>query len=187
MDDKERQFVDELLEASLRNYAGDAPRAGLEGQVLATVRARQQAARRRTAWWWAAGLAGAAAMATLLAITLAHRPPAPLPAIAKVPPSPSAPTVSEVLPGTRPPVLHRVQGLAVPAAPDWRPQQFPTPRPLSEQEKLLVAYVQAVKASAAVSAPSTEQNLEHDLEIPPLSIAAIKIEPLAPQDDGKEK
>jgi hypothetical protein len=187
VDDKERQFVDELLDASLRNYAAGEPRAGLEGRALATIRARQQAARRRTAWWWAAGLAGAAAMATLLAITLAHRPPAPLPAIAKAPVSPSAPVVSGVVVGTRPPVLRRVQGLAVPAAPDWRPQQFPTPRPLSEQEKLLVAYVQALRASTAATAPNTGQDVEAGQAIPPLSIAAIKIEPLAPEEEGDGK
>ena len=185
MDDKERQFVDELLEASLRNYAGDAPRAGLEGRVLAAVRARQQAARWRTAWAWTLGVAGVAAMVTLLVLHWPHRQPAPLPVTAKAPANPSAPVVAKGAPVVQPPMLRRAVRPAVATTVDSRPQQFPTPRPLSEQEKLLVAYVQAVKASEGVSGPSTEQS--HDLEIPPLSIAAIKIEPLAPQDDGKEK
>ncbi|MFZ0964900.1 MAG: hypothetical protein WAO35_28925, partial [Terriglobia bacterium] len=68
MDDKEKSFVDELIGASLRNYAGAEPRPGLEGRVLAGVRARQQAARRRTAWAWSMGLAGVAVVVTGLVI-----------------------------------------------------------------------------------------------------------------------
>jgi hypothetical protein len=187
VDDKEKQFVDDLLAASLRNYAGAEPRAGLEGRVLAGVRARQRAASRRTAWWGAAGMAGVAAMLALLVYYWPHPQPAPLPETAKVPASPSVPVAAKAAPAVPPPVLRRPPRPAAPAVIDWRPQQFPTPRPLSEQEKLLVAYVLAAKGSAAVSAPSTEQNLEHDLEIPPLSIAAIKIDPLPPEDDGEEK
>ena len=187
MDDKEKRFVDELLDASLRRYASAEPRPGLEGRVLAGVRARQQAMRRRTAWFWVAGLASAAAMATLLVISLAHRQPAPSPAIAKAPVTPSAPVVAKAVPATPRPVPHRPLRHVVPAAVDWRPQQFPTPRPLSEQEKLLVAYVQALKASPAASAPSAKQEVEPDLAIPPLSITALKIEPLAPNEDGDGK
>ena len=110
-----------------------------------------------------------------------------MPMTAKVPANPSAPTVSEVVPGARPPVLHRVQSLAPQAVPDWRPQQFPTPRPLSDQEKLLVAYVQALRDSAAAPAVNTKQDVEPGQAVSPLSIAAIKIEPLAPEEDGDGK
>ena len=44
MDDKEKRCIDELLDASLRHYASTEPRPGLEGRVLAGVRARQQSA-----------------------------------------------------------------------------------------------------------------------------------------------
>ena len=187
MDDKEKHFISELLDASLRNYAGGEPRAGLEGRVLAGVRARQQAARRRMAWLWVAGITGVVAMVTLLAVSLTHRQPAPMPTIAKAPANPPAAVVAKGAPAVQPPVARRSPRHTAPAAVEWRPQQFPTPRPLSEQEKLLVAYVQALKGSAAAATPSAKQDVEPGLAIPPLSITALKIEPLAPNEDGDGK
>jgi len=179
--------VEELLDASLRNYAAAEPRLGLEGRVLAGVHAREQAGRRRVAWLWAAGVAGAAAMVMLLVYSWPHPQPAPLPVTAKAPANLSTPTVARIAPAAALPAPRQRQRYAAAKWVDWRPQQFPTPRPLSEQEKLLVAYAQAIKGSPAASAPNAEPDLEHDLEIPPLSIAAIKIEPLAREDDGEEK
>ena len=98
-----------------------------------------------------------------------------LPAVAK---SRSAGAAAHAAPATAPGRAERV---------DTRPQQFPTPRPLSEQEKLLLVYAQSLKGSSAASAPDADQDSEHDLEIPPLSITAIKIEPLAPPESGDEK
>ena len=188
MDDRGNQFVDELLDASLRRYASAEPRPGLEGRVLAGVRVRQQAERRRAAWWWAAGMAGVAAMVTLLAVTLTHRHPAPMPTMAKAPAGPSAPIVAKAAPSVPPPVPRRPVRPAAPAGVDSRPQQFPTPRPLSEQEKLLLIYAQSLKGSSAASMQVADEDPEHDLEIPPLSIAAIKIDPLAPPEEiGDEK
>jgi hypothetical protein len=70
---------------------------------------------------------------------------------------------------------------------DTRPQQFPTPRPLSEQERLLLVYAQAIKGSSGASVQITNEDAEHELEIPALSITAIKIEPLTPQESGDGK
>jgi len=178
MDDRQNRFVDELLDASLRNYTSAPPRPGLESRVLAGVRARQQTARRHAAW--GVGLAAVAAWVTLLVV---HRPrphPAPLPVIANASPNISAPSVAKVTLPAQPTMPRRPPRTAPPGRMDTRPQQFPTPRPLSEQEKLLLAYVQSLKASSAASLQMTEESSEHDLEIPPLSIAEIKIEPLAP-------
>jgi len=189
VDDNEKRFVNELLDASLRRYAGAEPRPGLEGRVLAGVRTRQQAARRRTAWAWAIGITTVATMVALLVIHLPRRQPAPLPAIAKGPANVSAPAATTLAPPVQPRLPRRPRRRAPPAQVDTRPQQFPTPRPLSEQEKLLVAYAQALKGSSTpASAWRSDQYQEHDLEIPPLSIAAIKIEPLAPPEKiGDEK
>ena len=187
MDDKEKRFVDELLDASLRRYASAEPRPGLEDRVLAGVRSRQQSERRRTVWAWAIGTAAAAAMVTLLVIYWPRQQPAPLPVIAKAPANLSAPKVAAVAPLVQPPMQHRSQRHATPRWVDTRPQQFPTPRPLSEQEKLLVAYVQALRGSAATPAANTKPDVEPGQAIPPLSIAAIKIEPLAPEEDGDGK
>jgi hypothetical protein len=187
MDDKEKRFVDELLAASLRHYAGPEPRPGLEDRVLAGVRARQQAARRRMAWAWAVGMAAVAAMVTLLVMEWPRHQPLPLPVAAKTPTGLSTPSVAKVVSPEQPPLPHRPRRPAEASRVDMRPQQFPTPRPLSEQEKLLLAYMQSLQESSAAPASDADQDSAHDLEIPPLSIAAIKIEPLPPLGSGDEQ
>ena len=69
MDDKEKLFVDELLSASLRRYARGEARPGLEGRILAGVRARQQAERRRNAWAWTTAIAGAMALVAVMVLS----------------------------------------------------------------------------------------------------------------------
>lgn len=187
MDDKEKRFVDDLLDASLRHYASAAPRPGLEGRVLSGVRARQQAARWRRVWAWGMGLAAVAAMVTMLVIHWPRQQPEHLPVIANRPANISAPAVARVIPRVQPPLPRRPPRTAARARVDTRPQQFPTPRPLSEQERLLLAYAKSLNGSSAASAPQADMDVEHDLEIPPLSIAAIKIEPLAPLGSEDEK
>jgi hypothetical protein len=187
VDDKEKLFVDEMLDASLRHYAKAEPRPGLEGRVLAEVRARQEAARRRTTWAWAVGVACLAALVTLLMIAWPRQQPAPLHMTAEAPAILSAPAVAKIAPPVQPPISHRPRHPATSSRVDTRPPQFPTPRPLSEQEKLLLEYVQLLKDSPAASAVNTDQDQEHDLEIPPITIAAIKIEPLAaPESEDKK-
>lgn len=184
MNDKEKRFVDELLAASLRNYADAEPHAGLEGRILAGVHARQETARRHAAWVWATGVAGAAAMVTLILAHWVYRQPTLRPVAGNAPVTLSAPMVTK----TTPPTPRRLAHHTAPSKVDTRPQQFPTPRPLSEQERLLVVYAQSLKDSSAGAAPDDNPDFDHDLEIPPLKIAAIKIKPLPPpekMEDGQ--
>jgi hypothetical protein len=58
---------------------------------------------------------------------------------------------------------------------------------LSEQEKLMVEYVRLIQNSPGAAAPVANQSPEADLEIPPLSIAAIKIDPLPSSESAEEK
>jgi hypothetical protein len=188
MDDNEKRFVNDLLDASLRNFAGAEPRAGLEGRILAGVRARHREARRRTVWYWAVATAGVVAIVGFVALRGGRRQPAPEPAIAEYPASRGAPVViAKNTPPVPLPAPHRVPRHVETTSVDWRPQQFPTPRPLSKQEKLLLAYVQALKASPAAPAPDAMQEVEPDLSIPPLSIEPIKIMPLDSSEDGDGK
>jgi hypothetical protein len=134
------------------------------------------------------GLAAVAAVVTLLVIHWPRRQPLPLPVMSKAPANISAPKAEAVTPPVQPPLLHWPPSHAAPRWVDTRPQQFPTPRPLSEQEKLLLVYVQSLKGSSVDSTQMADEDAERDLEIPPLSIAAIKIEPLAPEEEsGEEK
>ncbi|MFZ0960665.1 MAG: hypothetical protein WAO35_07140, partial [Terriglobia bacterium] len=100
----------------------------------------------------------------------------------------SAPVVAKAAPPVQPLRPHKRVRPAAPRRVDTRPQQFPTPHPLSEQERLLVAYAQSLQGSSPPSLRREEENTEHDLEIPPLTITAIKIEPLGPPKEiGDEK
>jgi hypothetical protein len=187
MDDRENRFVDELVAASLQRYAGAEARPGLEERVLAGVRARQQAERRRRTLTWAVGMAAVAAMVSLLMIYWPRRQPVPSPVAVKAPAYVSAPAIAQGASPVQLPVPHKAQHQTVPKRVDTRPPQFPTPRPLSQQEKLLVEYVQSLKDSSGVSAPDADQGSEGDVEIPPIKIAAIRIDPLPSSESGNEK
>lgn len=184
MDDKDKKFVDALLQASLRNYAAEAPRPGLEGRILAGVRARQHPARRRAVWSWAAAIAGATAIVALAVVHAGRRQSSPLPLRTGSGAHVSAPVPAMAAPQVQVaasrPAPHIVPRRATRPWTDPRPQQFPTPRPLSEQEKLLVVYAQSLEGSSAAPAADSNQDAEQKLEVPPLTIAAIKIEPLPP-------
>ena len=187
MDDKEKRFVHDLLEASLRRYASAEPRLGLEGRVLAGVRVRQEAARRRTMWAWGRGDGrrgrddNAARDCTAMPSTHA------IAGDREIDIASFCAALADIPPPAQPPLSPRPRRPKLVSRIDTRPQQFPTPRPLSEQEKLLLMYVKSLEASSEISVPATDQRADHDLEIAPISIAAIKIEPLASPESGDEK
>lgn len=186
-DDKPDRFVDDLLEASLARYRGEEPRAGLEMRVLAGVRSRERAARRRWLGWAVAGCAG---LVAVIALTLhfaraPRRQPTPSASLGQ--PAAKAPAMaSEAQPSLRPsgPVQRageepRTARTAVRATKPTRPEQFPTPMPLTEQEKLLLAYVsKAGKAGLAEGANATGQTPITELTISAIKIAPLEIKPL---------
>jgi hypothetical protein len=176
-DDEPDPFVDELLDASLKQYRGEEPRSGLEMRILAGVRTQERAARLRWLGWAVAVCAGILAV---IALTLhfaraplrQSTPRASLPQPVTTPPAP--PTVSRQQPLLTP----RRPGVGVRRAATRRsrPEQFPTPLPLTQQEKLLLAYFN--KAAPAGSVPGAYGNTPDGLEIPRIKIAALEIEPL---------
>jgi len=182
-DDEPDPFVNELLEASLKQYRGEEPRAGLEMRILAGVRTQERAARLRWLGWAVAVCTGVLAV---IALTL-HFARAPQ----------RQPTASALLPQAAttqpaPPMVSRQQPLLSPrrlasgvrrvATLRSRPEQFPTPLPLTEQEKLLLAYFN--KTAKPDSIPGTDENSAGGLEIPRITVAALQIEPL---DDSQSK
>ena len=92
MDDKQKQFVDALLDASLRHYAEGEARLGFEERVMAGVRSRQRSARWHAAWPLAIAAAAVAVMAVV--IYRPHVRPAALPSTAKASPTISGPAVA---------------------------------------------------------------------------------------------
>jgi len=187
VDDKNNhKFVEELLEASLKRYRSEAPRAGLENRILAGVQASDRAAQRRR-WVWVLAASAAALIVAVVVLRFTSRPAR---RTATVSPAPQA-----VAPKTEPP---RVVAVAppvtrVPRKPSQRPrpvtaelrrpEQFPTPSPLTEQEKLLLLYLQTTPASE-LAATATEKPIQ-DLKISQLAFAPLEIKPLPEAESGE--
>jgi len=165
MTDKKRDELDSMLDAALVKYAAVEPRAGLEERVLAHLREEQTRGADRGLWRW--GLAAAVVAVFVVAVAVAWRSGKPSqPVIANhasvVMPSPKAPAVvvdarnekGAVRPRNRAAVhrsAHSSASAAVVAAVP-KLDQFPSPQPLSEQEKILASYVEKYPEHAALMA-----------------------------------
>jgi len=184
MESEERErLIDELLDNTLKEYHAAEPRPGLEGRVLATVRAQ---ARRPTAgqWsWWPAAIACAVLLLSVTTVFLARmRHPDPT-STTKHSPVDSAPRQEpdKVIVNVNPPssgLAQRIQSArsgqtaaAVATLPDRTPSnpsrsaQFPSPQPLSDQEVMLARYVTQFPREAALTATAeTELLAQEEIE-----------------------
>jgi hypothetical protein len=163
---KQQDELDRMLEATLAKYAAVEPRAGLEERVLANLRAERAGIPDRA--WWRWGLAGAlTAVVLVVALALAWRSGKPSPqqivqhpsTIEQSPNVPQMPIVArDGHPAVQPVIgpTHTAGGRhARPAAmAEANPKLdvFPSPRPLSEQEKFLESYVSQFHREAVLIA-----------------------------------
>jgi len=161
--------LERILKRVLAGYAQAEPRSGLEMRVIANVRAeRKRLALRRRRWWWATVVASAAAM-LLATAWLLNIPETPTPTLSTNRPSPAiaktAPGTAELSPREVPhaPIprhlirrVHhhrrRQKTRRLQAAYKERPGQFPSPKPLTDQEKILQHYVEQYKEDAILTA-----------------------------------
>jgi hypothetical protein len=82
-------------------------------------------------------------------------------------------------------LMARVRRVATPRS---RPEQFPTPLPLTEQEKLLLAFLnKATKPDLVAATNETDETPVSDLKIPRIKIAALEIKPLDDSQPEQEK
>jgi hypothetical protein len=144
------------LEAALAKYAAAEPRAGLQQRVIASLRARRRRQRQGQLLLWPV-IAAMAAVVAIAAVSMMHRSSNTTPDLTAIPAESQYRTVPErthaaesemrVTAGRE----HRVasEGSVKRAEPRVRfaestaveLNQFPSPEPLSEQEKLLLRYV----------------------------------------------
>lgn len=146
--EEREKLADQILDAALKQYSDAEPRPGLETRILANLAAtprHRPFALPRVAW-------AAMAAFALLAITFGiwqHRRPAQIshaPAVivpsvpAPLPPAPSAPMqmTQPVAVATR---RHKVPQPKPLVQEALRQDQFPSPQPLSEDERLLLTYL----------------------------------------------
>jgi len=187
-DDNRDQFLDQLLEASLKQYRGEEPRPGLETRILAGIRTRERAAWRIWLGWAVAVSTGILAIVAL-ALHFARAPVRQPTPSASLPQSPMSGSADPRFWGPRlvhrPKEKPRTPNPGVRATKPARPEQFPTPLPLTEQEKLLFAYLgKTPKPDLAAGTDETDEATVTELAIPGIKIAALEIKPL---DDSQSE
>ena len=157
-DQEKDKRMDEMLDSMLANYSSAEPRPGLETRILASLRDPEQRKPARPSWmfrglWAAAAVAAAIIVAAVFIAGRQHvkQPPVvvrttPTPVQPQAP-QPSLPEVVTVNPEhhrRKAAVTPRVESTRLENASlplDRRPAIFPTPMPLSEQEKLMFTYL----------------------------------------------
>ncbi|MFI5118046.1 MAG: hypothetical protein ACHP8B_15250 [Terriglobales bacterium] len=167
---KRAREVDEWLESALRQYGRAEPRAGLESRVLASL----QVERTRTAapkrWWWAVGTVTAlAAMVVTVWVWQSRREARPASTAGitntthhEVVTTHPAEGYSAKQVTTRRLARGLIRNAAVAASPKM--EQFPSPQPLSDQERILMSYVARNPENAALVAQARAEALQRDRE-----------------------
>jgi hypothetical protein len=171
-DESAENPVQKLLDAALQRYSEFEPRPGLEGRVLANLQAERERLDTRVSW--GAALAAIAVVGILgVTIVLIRRPDvgpqaakthAATSVIAKetvitVRSIPHSDPARGYSPGTR-----RRSARAVALAENApKLEQFPSPRPLSEQEEMLARYVRERPQEAQLLARAQAELLQQDL------------------------
>jgi hypothetical protein len=171
--DMENDVFDRELDLVLAQFATVEPRAGLEERVLANMRTKQDRAEERSLWRWPALAALAAILLVTISLVWRSAKSKPDITVQHAPKSTHFETqvagnrgVGSVSPqeaGTgrqsKPHVVsHSVR--VIPSAPKL--DQFPSPQPLSEQEKILAGYVTKYPEHAALIAQARTEELLRD-------------------------
>ena len=173
MSEQKEKFADEILDKALANYSHAEPRLGLEGRVLARLDEEKQSPARVWKWAWAPA---AAALLIAGGLYLARpRTQAP-PAVAEQPAPPRTTATKPELPPIQAAQARPRSARRAAPAPQVtaaaKLSQFPAPQPLSEQDRLLLAYVRSQPQAAAQQARTSGQPMAEikidPLEIPPL-------------------
>jgi hypothetical protein len=152
-DQEKDKHIDEMLDSLLANYSSAEPRPGLETRILANLRQTEEKEAAHGCWsfkWLWAGVVAAALVIAMALMSGLHRATPPTNTIVETrqpAPQPQIQPRAQIAPQTTARV-HRHKPSAVPAARQnaalalsQRPAVFPTPTPLSEQEKLLLSYL----------------------------------------------
>lgn len=176
--DEKNRFVDDWLGEALRQQGAIEPRPGLESRILANLRAENHRTAQNTRWW---PVLAAAAIALAIAAAIwmdTGRRRTPNLAVSH-PDVPQA--VRPQAHGNAPPLVAKLAGRhkARKAMPS-RLEQFPSPQPLSEQEKMLATYVQQFRHEALLIAEAQTELFEREMpdqQIPKIGIPANSDQP----------
>ena len=163
-DQDNEKRLDQLLDSLLTTYSDVQPRPGLETRILATVRAQvpQPSRQWRVAWIWAGAVITTLALAAILLVNYFNQTVPPPPSLARVAQPPSAvPVIAPV--HTRvaqpPSAVQAGGGVAAAVVSDTRQEVFPSPAPLSEQERLLLGYLAGTPQQEVIAQSRPERPL----------------------------
>jgi hypothetical protein len=174
--DVEKDALNGELDAALAKFTKAEPRAGLEERILENLRIERKRAAERSWWRWPA-VASLAAL-ILVALFVSWRSgKSPQKMAAQHPPATTRTsehdgtqvanssehdsTPPHELFGSRP-KPHAITHTAAAVAPAPKLDEFPSPQPLSEQEKILAHYVTNYPAHAALIAQARADELRRD-------------------------
>ena len=150
--------LDRWLDGALRQYGNAEPRAGLERRILANLESAAQDQSRGRTWLWAWGTAALMAcivVAVWIGIDWHHATKRTF-ATANPPNAGASTRGSQSDPRQVAAAPHHVGRHSMPpnieAAKEPRLEQFPSARPLSEQEQLLARYVAELPEEAVMVA-----------------------------------
>jgi hypothetical protein len=164
-DNSGRTPLDDQLDAVLAKYAAVEPRTGLEERILANLKSQQRSSA-SVAWWhWAGALAAALLVAISLLWFAKHNPQKIVRRTTTSPEEALHQSIAQSAPHSTlrvHPVKVRRTGKrssTQPALASAEPKfdQFPSPRPLSEEELALVRYVQSFPKEATLIAQAQEE------------------------------
>ena len=153
-DQEKDNRIDEMLDSLLANYSSAEPRPGLETRILANLQGA--AGNESPAGWWNfrwlwAGMVTAAIIVAAVLINGRHRAVPPTHVIARTSQPAPQPEIQPRTPIVRQETakVHRRKPSTVPTAQrnatlalSERPANFPTPAPLSEQERMMFIYLE---------------------------------------------
>jgi len=151
-----RDEFDSLLDAALESYAKLEPPPGMEERIVARIRASRE---RASFGWWRWAAVAIPALAGLVAVfTYRAAPPLDPPRVAWT--APPAPVLA-------PRVTKRVQRARRAALP--RLEVFPTPSPLTSEERaLLVLVAQSPELARELLTPTEPKPIE-PINVEPIS------------------
>jgi hypothetical protein len=170
-----RDRLDRDLDAALAKYAAVGPRPSLEERVLANLKAERAKVLSHAWWRWSVAFAMTAVVVAALVVGWKSETSRP---VVVNHPTPSAPSQNEsrtnvaanrgakqVRPQGRVPKratpIHSSQPALVATA-NPKLDQFPSPQPLTEQEKILASYVAQFHAQAVLIARVANAELQKD-------------------------
>ncbi len=181
----EHEF-DRLIDEGARRYVDAEPSLGLENRVLAALEEK-----RRPVWWqrwWVIAVPALAALALVIGLALTRKPEPSAPVVAQNP-TPATAAIPPLAPGVttspREPVRTTVRPRAI-ARPmvvkEARPQQFPSPVAVTEQEKILAQLLRQGHTPVVIA----EKHPAPGKDVPPelMEISAVQVQPL-PDPNGQ--